>query len=149
MSKLDHGKPNINIEQNLDDQEPRLLCKYKLTHSDATSELFLTIGRKYEEAANSGWFTRMIRGEVLGEWLEENGLNLCSHPHFSCGLAYGPAQWRQSIFKQHMCLVLEAICYGDRHFSIGQPSLQQAPITIHYHAKKGKRNMVGIWGTVK
>ena len=41
--------------------------KYTLTHSDTTGDLFLTISREYDEKQISGWYTKFMRDEVLGE----------------------------------------------------------------------------------
>ena len=44
---------------------------YTLTHSDATGDLFLTIGPQYDREQVSGWHTRLMRDEVLAEWIDE------------------------------------------------------------------------------
>jgi hypothetical protein len=49
--------------------------KYTLTHSDISGELFLSIGTEYDHKAVSGLYTRIMRDEVLAEFLNgEDGL---------------------------------------------------------------------------
>ena len=149
VTNLDPRKLHLEININLTDQESLLHRKYTLTHSDVTGELYLTIGREYDEKAISGWYNQLMRDEVLGEWLDEDGFALHIHLHVSDGLSFGPAKWRISIFKQHLPLVLEAICYGDRQFIGDHPKFQQAPCKIHFHAKQAKLDTVEVWGMVK
>ena len=149
MSQLDPGKLQVNIDKNLNDREVLLPRRYTLTHSDVTGDLFLTIGRIYDEKAISGWYTQVMRDEVLGEWLNEGSLGLHIHLHVSGGLTFGPAKWRESIFRQHLPLVLEAISYGDRQFISDHPKFQQAPYIIHFHAKQANLDKVELWGTIQ
>ena len=149
MSRLDPGKLHVNFVTNLFYQGALLPRRYTLTHSDVTGDLFLTIGRKYDEKAISGWYTQVMRDEVLGEWLNEDRLALHIHLHVSGGLTFGPARWRESIFRQHLPLVLEAISYGDRQFISDHPVFQQAHYKIHFHAKQANLDKVEVWGTIK
>ena len=148
MPRLNPEKLHVDIEKNLNDQDPLLPRKYTLTHSDVTGDLFLTIGRDYDVDALSGWYIHLMRDEVLGEWLQEDRLALHIHLHVSGGLALGPPKWRESIFKQHLPLVLEAIAYGDRQFISDHDDFQQAPCKIHFHAKQAKLDKVEVWETI-
>jgi hypothetical protein len=42
--------------------------RYTLTHNDLTGELTLSIGAEYNRAQLGGWWTRLLRDEVLAEW---------------------------------------------------------------------------------
>jgi magnesium dechelatase len=149
LSRLDPGKLHVTIDKNLRESAPLLPRKYTLTHSDVTGDLFLTIGREFDYDALSDWYTRLMRDEVLAEWLNvKAGLALHIHLHVSGGLALGPAKWRESMFKKHLPLVLETICYGDRQFILTHPTFQYALIKVHFHAKQTKLNMVEIWKNV-
>ena len=53
--------------------------RYTLTHSDTTGELFLTIAPEFDPGQVSGWYTRFMRDEVLGEWLFE-GTTVPAYP---------------------------------------------------------------------
>ena len=123
---------------------------YTLTHSDRTGDMFLTIARDYNREAISGWYTRLMRDEVLGDWQAEDGrLSLHIHCHVSGGFALGPAKWRGSIFRQHLPMVLEAICNGDGNFISAEPDYRRAPIKVHFHAKQQDLDCIEVWGCVQ
>lgn len=42
--------------------------RYTLTHNDITGSLQLSIGSSYNQTQLSGWYTRILRDEVLAEW---------------------------------------------------------------------------------
>jgi hypothetical protein len=46
---------------------------YTLTHSDSTGELFLGIGSTFDRHQIAGWYTRLMRDEVLAEWVVQGG----------------------------------------------------------------------------
>ena len=52
-------------------KEPIEGRSYTLTHSDFTGELLLSIGLKFDKKAISGFYTKMMRDEVVDEWLKE------------------------------------------------------------------------------
>jgi hypothetical protein len=121
--------------------------RYTLTHSDTTGNLFLTIGPDYDRRQISGWYTRLLRDEVLAEWREgEEGAALHVHCHVSGGLIVGSADWRDAIFQRELPLVLEALRFGDRRLFETHPELDQAPIWVHFHAKQLRYNRVESWG---
>jgi len=145
-----HYKPeklHVELSANLDDEGlPR--C-YTLTHSDRTGDLFLTIAPQYDQTQISGWYTRLMRDEVLGQWKDEDGLSLHFHCHVSGGLVLGPAKWRAAIFKGHLPMALEAIVNGDGEFISREPDFRSAPILVHFHAKQDALNRVEDWGSVQ
>ena len=130
-------------------QGEKLPRAYTLTHSDRTGDLYLTIAREYDQEAISGWYTRLMRDEVLGDWQKQNGLALHIHCHVSGGFVLGSAKWRDSIFRQHLPMALEAICNGDGEFISGDPEFRRAPIKIHFHAKQDDLDRFEVWGWVQ
>jgi hypothetical protein len=90
-----------------------------------------------------------MRDEVLGEWKMGNPPTLHIHCHVSGGIVFGPAKWRDSIFKQHLPMVLEAICSGDRQFLFEHSEYLISPILVHFHARQRKLNRVEHQGIVK
>lgn len=148
MSHLDPEKLHVEIAKNLLDPHPLLPRQYTLTHSDVTGDLYLRIGRDYDVDALSGWYIHLMRDEVLAEWLLEDSPSLHLHLHVSGGLVFGPAKWRESIFKQHLPLVLEAVVYGDRQFLQAHLPFVQAPINVHFHAKQADLDHAEEWGIV-
>jgi hypothetical protein len=123
---------------------------YTLTHSDATGELFLTIGPIYDHEQISGWYTRFMRDEVLASWeTDEDEMTLHVHVHVSGGLVLGSAKWRDKIFRQHMPMVLEAFRYGDRGLFKQQPEMDQARIRVHFNASHPEYDRVELWGILR
>jgi hypothetical protein len=70
------------------------------------------------------------------------------HCHVSGGFVLGSAKWRDAIFRQHIPLVLDAVCYGDRVFLKANPNLHPSQILIHFHAKQSTLDRVEDWGIV-
>ncbi len=123
--------------------------RYTLTHSDRTGDLFLTIGSEYDNERLSELQTRLMRDEVLAEWIEDEGSNpvLHVHCHVSAGLlTLGMAGLRFAIFKREMGLVLEALRFGDRRFFETHPALDQTTIQVHFHARQRRYDRVEQWG---
>jgi hypothetical protein len=147
MGRLQPEKLHVRFVSDTTPEGPVTPRRYTLTHSDATGELFLTIGPDYDRQQISGWYTRLLRDEVLAEWLEEgDGPALHIHCHVSGGLVFGPAGWRDAIFRQELPLVLEAFRFGDRRLFEAQPELDQAPIRVHFHARQPRYDRVESWG---
>jgi len=120
---------------------------YTLTHSDTTGELFLTIAPEVDGEQISGWYTRLMRDEVLAEWQEgEDGPALHLFCHVSGGLAFGSAGMRYGIFQRELPLVLEAFRFGDKGLFEAQPELDQAPVWIHFRSTNRRYRRVERWG---
>jgi hypothetical protein len=121
---------------------------YTLTHSDTTGDLFLTIGPEFDRAQISGWYTRLMRDEVLAEWRDDDdGLALQVYCHVSGGLVFGTARWRLAIFRHELPLVLEAFRHGDRAFFSAHPALDEAPIRVHFRSSRRRYRRRERWGT--
>ena len=147
MSRLKPEKLHVRFVPDATAEGPITPRRYTLTHSDATGELFLTIGPDYDRQQISGWYTRLLRDEVLAEWREEeDGPALHVHCHVSGGLVVGSAGWRDAIFQRELPLVLEAFRFGDQQLFETQPELDQAPIWVHFHATQPRYNRVESWG---
>ena len=65
MSKLNPEKLSVEFRIGVTAKDPVIPRRYTLTHSDITSELFLTIGLTYAFDKTSA-----ARDEVLGEWIK-------------------------------------------------------------------------------
>jgi hypothetical protein len=128
---------------------PLLPRRYTLTHSDATGDLFLTIGPEVDRNQISGWYTRFMRDEVLAEWDEtEEGPVLRVYCHVSGGLVVGTAGWWYEIFRHELPLVLEAFRYGDRGLFEAQPELESAPVLVHFRSSRRRYRRVERWGAL-
>lgn len=147
MSRLNPEKLHVKCDNETTSDVFNFPRCYTLTHSDATGDLFLTIGEEYDHQAMSSFYTRFMRDEVLGEWKEgETGPELHLYCHVSGGLVFGTARLRYNIFRRELPLVLEAICYGERALFATQPSLKSAPIFVHFQARQKRYNHVESWG---
>ena len=147
MSRLTPDKLHVHFAAGATPEGPVAPRRYTLTHSDTTGELFLTIGADYDREQISGWYTRIMRDEVLAEWVEEvSGPALHVHCHVSGGLAFGTSGWRIAIFRRELPLVLEALRYGDAQLFGSHSTLDSAPIRVHFHAVEARYNVVERWG---
>jgi hypothetical protein len=147
MSDLNPRKLHTKFKSTITTTKPLHPRYYTLTHSDRTGDLFLTISDKYERKQIAGWYTRLMRDEVLAEWRQESGeTSLHVHCHVSGGLVLGGARWRAGIFRHHMRQVLEAFRYGDQALVNQFPLLDQAPIWVHFHARQKHLDQVEHWG---
>ncbi len=146
MSRLKPEKLHVQFAPDATPEGPVSPRRYTLTHSDATGDLFLTIGADYDRKQISGWTARLMRDEVLAEWRQEDGHALHVHCHVSGGLVVGSAGWRDAIFRRELPLVLEAFRFGDGGLFEAQPELDQAPIWVHFHARQSRYNRVEPWG---
>jgi len=149
MPEFNARKLHVCFEPAENIENPGFPRKYTLTHSDATGDLFLSIGPDYDYKKLSGFYSKLLRDEVLGEWQYSGQTTLDIHCHCSGGFILGNAKWRESIFRHHMPMVLKAICYGDKYFLEKTPVLQKAPVNVCFHASKKAMNQVENWGIVR
>ena len=123
---------------------------YTLTHSDFSGYLFLSIGLEFDKEALSGFYTRLMRDEVLAKWLRKEGeFSLHVYCHISGGIIIGTAGWRDSIFRHELPLVLRCICNGDKGLFDVNSNLKNADILVHFKSSRRKFDKVEQWGTPK
>ena len=147
MSRLRPNKLHVRFLPPTTAEGPLYPRCYTLTHSDATGDLYLTIGPEYDRQQLAGLQTRLMRDEVIAEWLEGEGdPTLHLYCHISGGVVMGPAGWRYQIFQRELPLVLEALRYGDRQLFAIYPDLDQASIQIHFQAVQKRYRRVESWG---
>lgn len=150
MSRLRPEKLCTRFAPGARSDGPVVPRRYTMTHSDATGDLFLTIGADYDRKQIAGWQTRFMRDEVLAEWVrekEEERPALHVHCHVSGGLIVGLAGWRDAIFRRELPLALEVFRFGDRAFLEAHPALDHAPIMVHFHAAQSRYDRIEQWGT--
>jgi len=149
MGRLNPEKLRVTYSPGVKPETPITPRRYTLTHSDVTGNLYLTIGPDYSLDQISGWYTRLMRDEVLAEWKDnQEGPSLHVYCHVSGGLVFGRAGWRDAIFRSEMPLVLEAIRYGDRALFAADPRLDDAPVFVHFQASQPRYNKTEAWGTL-
>ena len=64
MNELNPQKLHVTFQKGISPQQLSLPRRYTLTHSDATGDLFLSIGAEYDQKQISGFYTRLMRDEV-------------------------------------------------------------------------------------
>lgn len=149
MQRLQTEKLHVYFLPGTSPEQLKMPRRYTLTHSDRTGDLFLTIGLEYDREQTSGWYTRLMRDEVLGEFVDEGeGKILKIHCHVSGGLALGPAKWRYSIFQAELRLVLEAIREGDGILFQENKNLNETPVRIVFHSTNKNYNRTVDWGSI-
>jgi len=147
MTRLKPDKLHVTFAEPTAPEGPLTPRRYTLTHSDRTGDLFLTIAADHDHRQISGWYTQLMRDEVLAGWQEDDaGPALHVHCHVSGGLALGPPGFRFDIFQRELPLVLEAIRYGDKRLFENRPVLDHAPVWVHLHAVQERYNLVEQWG---
>ena len=143
-------KLKVKFMSGVNSKEPIRGRCYTLTHSDFTGELFLSIGLVFDKNAISGFYKRMMRDEVLAEWLKEgNDYSLHIYCHVRGGIIIGTAGWRNSIFKREMPLVIKCTYKGDKHLFESHTILENAPLFVHFQSTNRKYNRIEEWGKMK
>ena len=114
MSRLDSGKLHVRFAPGVATEGPLFPRRYTLTHSDLTGALFLTVAPEVDRKQIAGWYTRLMRDEVVAEWREgAEGPALHVSCHVSGGIVFGSARMRYGIFQRELPLVLAAFRRGD------------------------------------
>jgi len=146
VSRLDRDKLHVRFGPGVSPRGPIAPRTYTLTHSDATGDLFLTVGAEHDRRQISGWYTRLMRDEVLAEWRLVGGPELEVQCHVSGGLVLGRAEWRYNIFRGHLPMVIEAFRHGDRELFTLHPELDHAPVWVRFHSKDPRFDLTESWG---
>jgi hypothetical protein len=148
MARLDPDKLHVSYLPGVTADEFSLPRRYTLTHSDRTGDLFLSVGGHYDTSRTSKLYTRLMRDEVLAEFVRPDGdLEFRVYCHVSGGLAVGPAAWRYRIFRTELPLVLEAMRYGDRVLFEQNHGLDDVPVTVLFQSANRRFNKAERWGT--
>ena len=108
----------------------------------------ISLNKKHWPAG--GWYSRLVRDEVLGEWCFTGGLALHLHCHIS-GNAFSlvPSGYRNFVFRREMPLVIDSIAYAEKWFNPAAgvpPSLQSVPIFVHFESGDPRLSRVECWG---
>jgi len=145
LNRLNPNKLHVTISPPTTADSPIIPRCYTLTHSDRTGDLFLTIANEFIKKQLKRWQTRIMRDEVLAEWVKtEEIFSLHVYCQISGGI--GPIKFRDKIFRQELPLVFEAFRYGDQKLFAANPFLDKAQIWVHFRSKKEKYNKVEEWG---
>jgi hypothetical protein len=149
MGRLNPNKLHVSYLEGTTPEKLILPRRYTLTHSDATGDLFLSIGNEYNTRQISGLYTRLMRDEVLAELVADGEqMEFRVYCHVSGGFVIGRARWRYNIFRSELPLVLEAIRYGDRTIFECNAKLDHVPVNIYFQSTSKRFNNVEQWGTM-
>lgn len=93
---------------------PSLPRRYTLTHNDLTGQLLLTIGPQYSKQQLSGWYSRLLRDEILAHWQWHGPSPIL---HIECHVSgretwLAPPVLRDYIFRREMPLVSSVLPYA-------------------------------------
>jgi hypothetical protein len=148
MSRLQPDKLHVQFAAGTTPEGPLSPRRYTLTHSDATGDLFLTVAPEVDQKQVSGWYTRLMRDEVVAEWQEgEDGPALHVFCHVSGGVVLGTTAMRDEIFRRELPLVLEALRFGDGALFEARPELDGAPLWVHFESTVPRYHQTERWGT--
>ena len=145
MRRLNPEKLHVRFVEPTTNEGPVLPRCYTLTHSDRTGDLFLTVGPAHNVEQISGWYTRLMRDEVLAEWVQSDQ-SLELHVHCEVARGLGWTSMRESIFRRELDLVLEAIRFGDRVFFAKERNLDSARLVVHFRARSEQDDKIEDWG---
>lgn len=127
--------------------KPPFPRKYTLTHNDLTGALKLSVASDYNYKQISGFYTRILRDEIVAQWVghPQHSLHICCH-------VSGEERWlaspylRSYIFRREMGLVLETFLYGDRDLFVVYPELLQAEVYIRFQSHVQELDTFEFWG---
>ncbi|KAM7494182.1 hypothetical protein LguiB_028791 [Lonicera macranthoides] len=125
---------------------------YTLTHCDITSKLTLAISQTINNSQLKGWYNKLQRDEVVGEWKKVKGkMSLHVHCHISGGhfLLDLFARLRFFIFCKELPVVLKAFVHGDVKLLRNYPELEEALVWVYFHSNIPQYNKVECWGPLK
>ncbi len=89
---MDHLNPDelyIDFIDGTNADGPNTPRIYTLTHSVMTGDLYLTISQRHNFSQISGFYTRLMRDEVLAKWDVSEGFPLHIPCHVSGGFVFG------------------------------------------------------------
>lgn len=128
---------------------PILERRYTLTHNDITGSLLLTVGRRFSALQLSGWYSQLLRDEVLAEWVvHDSG---APQLHIYCHVSgqerwLAPPQLRNYIFKREMPLVLDTFAWTERELLAVKAEFSEAPVFVHFTSNVQDLNCTLYWG---
>lgn len=145
MNIFDPSKLTFKINAPATEFRPIEGRKYTLTHTDATGQLFLSIGNDY----NASLFNSKLRDEVLAEWMPKMGEYMLWGRVYVSGGEFDKknAKVRFLIFQKELDLAFKAIIYSDQILFTYYPWLLDSPIYIQYESIFPEFNKINYMGT--
>jgi len=128
MRELNPQKVFAQYRDTIKPYEPVMGRKYTITHSDTTAELFVFIAENYAEDQ----VTRMHDDVKIGWEQNESGMGLIGSVIIDGRGVRGNPNIRNRIFYNEMPTALQALRQADRFLFDKNPSLDSAPVIIHF-----------------
>jgi len=142
LKRLNPKKISVSVRPGVTLLNPIIPRRYTLTHSDATAELFLTIGKIYAYDKISA-----MRDEVRAKWVfTDQQYKLYVYVYVGGSFEKSVAAMRYRIFVKELPLALEALRYGDRLFFKNHPPLNFAPIWVYFQSVYSELKHTEFWG---
>jgi Staygreen protein len=148
---FDRSRLTVTFTEGTTPAGPLSPRRYTLTHSDRSGALFLTIGADFDRRALHSLQVRLMRDEVLGEWIhgDDREPRLELHMAAQGGVPlFGTADARVRIFRSYRSLVLSALACGDAGLLAGHPELTQAPVVAVFQGRRGREERED-WGRLE
>ncbi len=130
MPTFDPKKLTVTFIPPATSSQPLEGRKYTLTHSDATGQLFLKIGNRFDLLS----VNLKLRDEVIAKWVNNNSNYVLQGYVYVSGGEFNEEQSRVrfNIFRKELNTAITAIVYGDRKLYKQYPKLLNAPIYVHF-----------------
>lgn len=145
LSEFDPKKLKVSLKNGISIMESIDLRKYTLTHSDETGELFLTIGKEYDEES----IDYKVRDEVLGTWCKKDKYYLLLAVQVDNGEGVLNASIRDKVFREELPLAIKSIISGDNLFIENNKELYDALVIVKFNSDINEYNCIEEWGYVK
>lgn len=128
MRELNPHKVFVQYRDIMKPYEPVMGRKYTITHSDLTADLFVFIASNYADDQITE-----LRDEVRVTWERyKKRLALIGTVTVDGNGVIGDAYTRDKIFYNEMPKALNALRLADRFLFDKEPSLDNAPVFIHF-----------------
>ena len=144
---------NVNMDSGVVECGEVPTRRYTMTHDDTNGALRLSIGSDFNREQMSGWYQKVMKDEVLAEWLV-GAVSKKPELHVYCRVSGyhvwpAPPQVRNYIFQRDMNLVLESINHAERevHNNNYTSSLySRANVYVHMVSDVSSLNQEILWG---
>jgi hypothetical protein len=119
--------------------------KYTSTHDDETKQIFMGIGKNYNQILLSSDEVVKVESQVVGKWIKKNG-KYQIHLTVLVSTEQNPQPFfRNKVFCEEMSPVLEGIAFAETALLNLHPKLGRTKIFIHFKSIDPKYDRVEYW----
>jgi len=123
--------------------------KYTNTHNDKTEEIYISVGKNYNETLLNSPEAVNVESQIIGKWVKK-------HKHYQIVLkaiistVKNPqAQIRNTIICNELSVVLEGIALAETALLKLHPELGSTKIYVNFESIDKAYNRVEYWGKLK